>query len=71
MDRGHIAWLQRRCPADSQVRLALFLSEESAPSGAEVPDPYYGGEADFTRALDLVEAGARGWLARLSVELGR
>ena len=29
----------------------------------DVPDPYYGGERDFERALDLIEAGVRGIIA--------
>jgi protein-tyrosine phosphatase len=30
-----------------------------------VPDPYYGGQEDFERVLDLCEAGARGLLQQL------
>lgn len=29
----------------------------------EVPDPYYGGDEGFTRAVDLIEDGCRGLLA--------
>ena len=36
----------------------------------EVPDPYYGAAADFEHALDLIEAGARGWIERLRASLG-
>jgi protein-tyrosine phosphatase len=68
MDRGHLAWLQRRRPADARARLSMFLGNGADSASAEVPDPYYGGEADFVRVLDLVEAGARGLLTRLEAE---
>ena len=32
---------------------------------ADVPDPWYGGRADFERALDLIEAGVDGLVAHL------
>ncbi|MFX5562876.1 hypothetical protein ABTD73_20720 [Acinetobacter baumannii] len=31
-----------------------------------MPDPYYGGEADFERVLDLVEAACEGLVATLA-----
>ena len=30
-----------------------------------MPDPYYGGEAEFQRVVDLVEDASRGLVARL------
>ena len=31
--------------------------------GGDVPDPYYGDDADFERALDLIEQGITGLLS--------
>ena len=85
MDRGHYRDLSRRCPADRADRVRMFLEAvsgeaapgESAPGAAapggiatDVPDPYYGAAADFEHALDLIEAGARGWIERLRADLG-
>src|SRR5690349_3485697 len=65
MDRANLAALERLRPSDANARLALFL--EFAPeSVAEVPDPYYGGDEDFERVLDLCESGARGLLKSLA-----
>ena len=41
--------ITRRCPAEHQPKLALFLGTEP------LPDPYYGEAADFEKVLDLVE----------------
>lgn len=43
----------------------LFLDDVPDLKGADVPDPYYGGQADFEHALDLVERGADGLIAVL------
>lgn len=71
MDRGHLDWLMRRCPADRRSRVRLFLDFAPAFAGQDVPDPYYGGMGDFERTLDLIEAGADGILRHLAPEPGR
>ncbi len=58
MDAGHLHLLRRACPPEHHGKLSLFLDRE-------VPDPYYGDEADFENVLDLSEEGARVWIARL------
>jgi protein-tyrosine phosphatase len=35
---------------------------------SDVPDPFFGGAEGFDRALDLIEAAARGLLASLAGE---
>lgn len=65
MDRANLAALQRAAPGAAQGRLGLFLQFAAGREGDEVPDPYYGGHADFERVLDLVEQGARALLAHL------
>jgi protein-tyrosine phosphatase len=66
MDRGHMRHMESRLPDGAAARVRLLL--EFAPDGAggDVPDPYYGGAADFEHALDLIERGAAGLLAALS-----
>ncbi len=47
-------------------RLRLLLDYAPEQALREVPDPYYGGPADFERVLDLIEVAARGLLAALT-----
>lgn len=63
MDRANLGELER-LGAGGRARLGLFM-EFTPGLGEEVPDPYYGGAADFERVLDLCEAGARALLRHL------
>ena len=66
MDRGHMTAMTRNRPASATARLHLFL--DFAPEiilAREVPDPYYGGLADYDQALDLIEPGVEGLIAAL------
>lgn len=59
MDRENLRQLQAMAPATGRSQVQLFgdyLSGVSA--GAEVPDPYYGGEDGFEQVLDLIEAAS-------------
>ena len=56
MDRGHLRLLERACPPEYRHKLRLFLS------GADVPDPYYGGPEGFEAVLDVVEEGCKALL---------
>ena len=48
MDGENLANLTRLAPQNSSAHLALLRSfDPSAPGGADVPDPYYGGEQGF------------------------
>ena len=66
MDRGHRQTLASRARAsagDYRFEDHLVLMRSFGPrSGGDpdVPDPYYGDDADFERCLDLVESGCRG-----------
>lgn len=65
MDRGHLNELKLMAPESHAARLGLFLDFAPGHAGRDVPDPYYGGPADFDRVLDLVEAASEGLLERL------
>jgi len=66
MDRGHqqtLASLSRGRAGDDRhlERLVMLRSfDPLAGGGVDVPDPYYGGDAEFEECLDQVEAGCRG-----------
>jgi protein-tyrosine phosphatase len=65
MDRANLRAAQRTCPRDGAGKLDLFLRFAGLADAGEVPDPYYGGAADFQRVVELAEAGAQGLIARL------
>lgn len=65
MDRQNRSHLVRRAPAARCERVRLFMEFAPAIEVLEVPDPYYGGPADFEHVLDLLEAASRGLIARL------
>jgi protein-tyrosine phosphatase len=68
MDRGHLEIMQRKQPAGSRARLALFMAEVPAPlTNCDVPDPYYGEGRHFADVLDLVETGSRAWIKALAL----
>jgi protein-tyrosine-phosphatase len=51
-------------PADEVGRIRLF-GEVAGLGGEDVPDPYYGNEADFAQVLAMLETG----MARLAARL--
>ncbi|MEO3427956.1 low molecular weight protein-tyrosine-phosphatase [Pelagibius sp. CAU 1746] len=68
MDRGHLRKLTALQPPGSTSRLDLYL-EVLPEAGIDVADPYYGGDADYAAMLDVIEAAAPAWVARLREEL--
>jgi protein-tyrosine phosphatase len=72
MDRGHqqtLVSLSRGRAGDDRhlERLVMLRSfDPRAGGGVDVPDPYYGDEAEFEACLDLVEAGCRGLTEHLA-----
>jgi len=50
-----------------RIRLLLDFSQNHA--GADVPDPYYGGNLGFERVLDLIEDAADGLLGAVRQEV--
>ena len=69
MDRGHLGILQRLAPPQYRHKLRLFMEFAEGWNLAEVPDPYYGGDAGFEHVLDMIEAGSRGVLAAVRATL--
>ena len=65
MDRANLAAMQALAPGRQRIKAQLFLEYAGHGSMLDVPDPYYGDEADFRRVVDLVEEGSRGLVARL------
>jgi len=66
MDRENLTDLDAMCPADYRGHLGLFLAFAGEGAPADVPDPYYGGDAGFDEVLDLIEAASEGLLRALS-----
>ncbi len=56
MDNDNLARLEHLAGGDpTRARLALLRSfDPAAPPGAEVPDPYYGGDDGFAEVFELV-----------------
>jgi len=64
MTRAHCAALRRLAPAHAgKVCMLMAFADEGAEF--DVPDPWYGTQADFVRAFDLIERGVDGLLAQL------
>ncbi|WP_346056278.1 low molecular weight protein-tyrosine-phosphatase [Amycolatopsis dongchuanensis] len=60
-DAGHLRDLRRELDDPSRVRL-LRSFDPTAPEGAEVPDPYYGGDEGFEEVLAMIERTMPGLL---------
>lgn len=65
MDRENLEFLHGIAPAGQASKARLLLEYSRSQRGADVPDPYYGGNAGFERVLDLVEEAADGLVAEL------
>lgn len=61
MDAGHLRVAQDAVDLPSTVRLLRSFDPDAAP-GAEVPDPYYGGDRGFDEVLEMIEAAMPGLL---------
>jgi len=60
-DTGHAEFLRARVDDPAKVRL-LRSFDPTAPDGAEVPDPYYGGDDGFEDVLGMIERAVPGLL---------
>lgn len=55
MDAGHLRAVRKAVDDPERVRL-LRSFDPDADEGAEVPDPYFGGERGFEDVLGMIEA---------------
>ncbi|MEY7971141.1 low molecular weight protein-tyrosine-phosphatase [Saccharomonospora xinjiangensis] len=63
-DQGHLNHLRPLVGDPARLRL-LRSFDPTAPDGAEVPDPYYGGDDGFAEVLAMIERavdGLLGWV---------
>ena len=65
MDRVNLRAARRHGNGAGADKLELFLPGAGVNGEIEVPDPYYGGDADFRRVIELAELGADALIARL------
>lgn len=65
MDRNNLEILCEHAGEENRDKVSLFLDFVTEKSGAEVPDPYYGGAEGFQRVLDLVEEASEALLETL------
>ena len=70
MDWENMEALRALCPEGLEHKLHTLMSFAPADLPDVVPDPYYGGPADFEVVLDQVEAACVGLLAHVRRELG-
>lgn len=64
-DRGHLAWLRRRAPAGATACIELITAFAAEGRGADVADPYYGGQEGFDTVWRQVQAAATGLLLHI------
>ncbi|WP_110687483.1 low molecular weight protein-tyrosine-phosphatase [Salinicola aestuarinus] len=59
MDAANLADVAARKPANARAQVLRLMAYAGQPD-ADVPDPYFGGEAGFLYALDQIEAAVDG-----------
>jgi protein-tyrosine phosphatase len=69
MDRSNLSELSRLAPEGLAHKLSLLRAfDRKAPSGAAVPDPYYGEDADFDEVISICRAACAGLLEHIRRE---
>lgn len=68
MDKDNLRRLQAKAPQPELMQKVALLSDylTEHPDYDHIPDPYYGGSADFERVIDLCEDACQQLLQRLS-----
>ena len=62
MDRGHLRELRGRAPKGERDKIRLMRDFDEPGSGADVPDPYYGGEEGFENVFRMLSTCCRNLL---------
>ncbi len=65
LDRDNVAHLVQMQPSAAKAKVALYL-QEALDQAKNVPDPYYGGAADFEAVYQLCEKASAGLLNKLA-----
>ncbi|MFB4320097.1 low molecular weight protein-tyrosine-phosphatase [Actinomadura sp. 21ATH] len=72
LDKGHARALRAMAPGTEErekIRLLREFDPAADPGDLDVPDPYYGGVADFDLVLEQVEAAMPGLLDEIRAAL--
>lgn len=69
LDRGHKTAMEEMAPKDARDRIHLLMGFAPQSPETDVPDPFYGGQEDFDRVLEMIEVAASGLLAEVRQEL--
>ncbi len=70
MDQDNLWQLRERCPVARRPKLKLLMEFAAGNAELEVPDPYYGGNEGFERALDLIESAVDGVIREIQTKAG-
>ncbi|MGF1560722.1 MAG: low molecular weight protein-tyrosine-phosphatase [Geminicoccaceae bacterium] len=65
MTQGHVRAMRHRQPQGSRATLGLMMDYAPQLGTKDVPDPWYGGSADFELALNMIETACDGLIACL------
>ena len=65
MDRSNMRNIEQVRPADAKAEISMLLDLVPGREGAEVADPWYGGENNFRDTWKDVSAGAQALIERL------
>ncbi len=68
LDRANLEGIRSRAPRDGTARLSMLMDAVEGRAGEPVADPYYGNEAAFEAAWDVINIGVEAWLTRLMRE---
>ena len=69
MDRTHLAAMRWMAPRKLQDRPQMLMRSAPELNIIDIPDPYGGPAPGYEKALDLIEAGCKGLLARLTSQV--
>ncbi|WP_159951881.1 low molecular weight protein-tyrosine-phosphatase [Rhizobium sp. 18065] len=67
MDASNLERLRALAPAEHRDRLHLF-SRYATSTSVDVPDPYYGGQADFDAVYTMLFSGCKALVAKFATE---
>jgi protein-tyrosine phosphatase len=67
MDSSNLGRLQALAPREYQDRLHLF-SRYATSTDVDIPDPYYGGQAEFDAVYTMLFSGCKALVAKFATE---